>query len=270
MKKGFNQIDLVFSIAIIIFVVFLSIYYSSHFVSVPIEDFKSDELKHISIGLGDSVFKHSGVPDDWEWSSSVVKPGLLHYIYRTPVHLKEWNGTENNGVFVWTVINPDGKAYNSSIIVYDGNNTLDTELKDIVQNDSGFVEEVNVTFNVSVPADGEKLVYIYYSGDNITSVNYASLSGGNNTLNVTAISPEKKRGTSLSKMLALGNMTVSNVRDKIGIKLPFILSFQTHSRTWEYGYNRTGNNLAIDRRKLIYQNSTGHIEVGDAVAYVWR
>jgi|GEM_PF-1848111 len=271
MKKGFNQVDLVFAVVTIIFVVFLSIYYSSHFIQPSMNRARSLELKYLAKGLSDTVFNDMGVPEEWHWSSDFVKPSLGSYIYRVPVHLKEWNGTDNAGVLVFVYLETEEKAYNSSIIVYDGNQTLDTELKDKVDGDNdGFLEEVNVTFNVSVPAYGEKLIYIYYSRDNETSATYHSLSEENNTINITEISEERCVGLTTSKLNALGNVPLKEAREKFATEFPFRLKVEKSGENWEYGYELNEGNMALNTKKMIMQNSTGHIESVSAITYVWK
>lgn len=270
MRKGFNQVDLVFAVVIMIFVVFLSIYYSSHFIQPSLNRAKSLELKYLASGLSKTVFNDLGVPEDWQWSSDVVKPSLGFHIYRIPVHLKEWNGTDNDGNLSFVYLETNGNAYNSSIIVYDGNETLDTELKDMVDSDNdGFLEEVNVTFSVSVPADSEKLVYIYYSRDNQTSVSYQSLSETNNTLNVTELSAERYIGLTSSKMNALDDVPLKDAREKFGVDFPFRLEVGKIGG-WEYGYNLTDRATAVNRKKILLQNATGHLESVSAITYVWK
>ena len=271
MNKGFNQIDLVFAVVIIIFVVFLSVYYSSHFMQPSLNRARSLELKYLAKGLSETVFNDPGVPEDWQWNNDTVKPSLGSYIYSVPVYLKEWNGTDNDNVLIFVYLETEENAYNSSIIVYDGNETLDTELKDMVDSDNdGFLEEVNVTFNVSVPADQEKLLHIYYSIDNQTSASYSSLSETNNTLNVTELSVKKHLGLTTSKMSALGSVSLKDARDKFGVDLPFRLKVEKTGGNWEYGYNLTDRNTAVNIKKILLQNSTGNIESAGAITYVWK
>ena len=269
--KGFNQVDIALATGIIVFITFLSIYYSSHFIQPFISKSRSFELEYSSQGLFDTVFKDTGVPEEWQWSDGAVKPGLGEYIYRVPVYLKEWNSTDNDNVLLSVYLNTEENAYNSSVIVYDGNETLDTELKDVVDSDNdGFLEDVNVTFNVSVPADGEKLIYIYYSRDNETSVSYKSLSGAQNTLNVTVFSPEKCIGITASKMNAIQGIPLKEAREKFGLDYPFKLVVEKTGGNWEYGYNLTGNEISICRRTVLMQNSTGHVKSVGVMSYVWK
>ena len=269
--KGYNQVDLAIAVGIIIFVIFLSIYYTSHFVQPSINRAKFSEMKYLARGLSETVFNDLGIPEEWQWSDNVVKPSLGSYIYRVPVHLKEWNGTDNNDVMAFAYLETDENAYNSSIVVYDGNQTLDTELKNMVDSDSdGFLEEVNVTFHVSVPANEEKIIYIYYSRDNETSVSYQSLSDENNTLNVTKFSPEKLLGLTTSKLNALQSIPPQEAREKFGLDYPFRLVVKKTGGNWEYGHNLTDEETGVYRRKVLFQNSTGHIKSVSAITYVWK
>lgn len=254
----------------IIFVVFLSIYYSSHHLSPSINKASSIEIKQAAAGLSETVFNDIGIPSDWQWRSNFVKPSLGSYIYRVDVHLSEWNGTSDN-YFVSVFVDTDENAYNSSIIVYDGNQTVDTELKDIEDVDSdGFLEGVNITFEVFVPSNEEKIINIFYSRDNMTSVSYQSLIESENTLNVTSFLPEKRIGLTESKLSRISNISLSDSREKFGLEFPFLLRVRGNGIDWSYGYNNTGGGTSLNERKLIYQNSTGHIKSVSAIAYVWR
>ena len=271
MKKGFNQIDLAIASALTIFIVFLSIYYSSHFIQQETNKAKSLELKFLARGLSETVFNDLGIPENWEKGDNVVKPSLGSYIYRVPVYLKEWNGTDNNDVLVAVYLKTNEHAYNSSIIVYDGNESLSTELKNTVDSDGdGYLEEVNVTFHVSVPAYGEKLIYIYYSKDNETFVNYQTLTEENNTLNVTVFSEERIMDLTTSKLNALKNVPLKEAREKFGVDYPFKLVVEKVGGNWEYGYNFTSGDTSLFKRKILMQNSTGHINSVSAITYVWR
>jgi len=270
-KKGFNQIDLAFAVVIIVFMVSLSLFYVTNFFRPNISQMKSSEIRFLSRGLSATVFGDLGVPEEWQWSDNVVKPSLGSYIYMVSVYLEEYNGTDNNNVFDFVYLKTNENAYNSTIIVYDGNETLPTELKDKVDSDDdGFLEEVNVTFQVSVPAHGNKTLYIYYSRDNETSVSYSSFSEENNTLNTTVLSEEKTLGLTVSKLNALQSIPLIESRDKFGIGYPFKLKIKRTNGNWEYGYNLTGKEVSVTKRMMLFQNSTGHIENMEALTYVWR
>jgi len=270
-EKGFNQIDLAFAVIIIVFMTTLSIFYVTHFFKPKISEMKSSEIKFLSRGLSDTVFGDLGVPDEWQWSDSVVKPSLGSYIYRVPVYLEEYNGTDNNNIFDFAYLKTNENAYNTTIIVYDGNETLPTKLKDEVDSDGdGFLEEVNVTFQVSVPANSNKTLYIYYSRDNETSVSYGSFSEENNTLNTTIYSEEKILGVTTSKMNALQNIPLSEARDKFGIDKPFRVRIKKAGADWIYGYNSTGKEVSVTKKMVLFQNSTGHIKSVEAFTYVWE
>lgn len=271
MKKGFNQIDLVFAVIIIVFILFLSVYYSSHFIQSPLNRASSLEMKYLARGLSDTVFGDLGIPEEWQWSPYSVKPSLGSYIYRVPVHFHEWNGTDNSGVLGFVYLETEDKAYQYSIMVYDGNETLETELKDMVDGDSdGFLEEVNVTFNVTVPAYGEKLIYVYYSRDNETAASYSSLAEAANTFNVTLLSVEIQNGMTESKMNALSEIQLQEAREKFGFDYPFRLKVEKIGGNWEYGYELADRETSVNVKKIIFQNSTGHIESAKAITYVWK
>ncbi len=271
MRKGFNQIDLVFAVVITMFVVFLSVLYSSHFLQPVLNTGMSLEIKHLAKGLSDTVFNDQGIPEEWQWSGNSVKPSLGSCIYRVDLHLEEWNGTDNSGVTGFAYIETGENAYNGSIVVYDGNQTLEAELKDVTDSDGdGFLDEVNVTFNVSVPSYGEKIIHIFYSRDNETNFGYGSLPETNNTLNVTQISPQRYTGLTTSKMNALADMELKEAREKFGVDCPFRLAVEKTGGAWHYGYELTDRNTGVNRKKVLLQNSTGHVESVSAVTYVWK
>lgn len=270
MRKGFNQIDLVFAVMITIFLVFLSFFYTSHYIQPSLSTAESLKIEYLAGGLSETIFGDTGIPENWQWGQDFVKPGLGSCIYRVPVHLGEWNGTDNLDAFVFVYLDTEGRAYNSSVVVYDGNVKLDTELKDMSQDSFGFMDYVNVTFLVNVSSDSEKLVYIYYTGDNCTSAAYSTLSDDNNTLNVTVFSSEEYTGLTSSKMSALDAVDISEAREKFGFDYPFRLRLEKSTGDWEYGYNMTSLSTGVHRRKLLFQNSTGHIESASAITYVWK
>lgn len=271
MSKGFNQIDLVFAVIITVSLLFLSVFYSSHFIQPSLNRARSLEMKYLTRGLGDTVFGDAGIPEEWQWSPDSVKPSLGTRIYRIPVHLHEWNSTENAGVMAHVYLQTEKKAYEYSIVVYDGIDMLETELKDKVDLDSdGFLEEVNVTFNVTVPADGEKLIYIYYSRDNQTVASYQTLSENENTLNLTVMSAEFFTGLAESKLNALALMPFQEAREKFGFDYPFRLKVEKAGADWEYGYNLTERETSVNIKRILLQNSTGQIENVRAITYAWK
>jgi len=270
-RKAFNQIDLAVSVIIIVLMTSLALLYITSFLKPQISEMKSSELESLANGLSDTVFGDLGVPENWQWCSNVVKPSLGSYIYRVPLYLEEYNGTDNNNVLAFAYLKTNEHAYNTTLVVYDGNETLPVELKNEVDADNdGFLEGVNVTFQVSVPANGNKTLYIYYSEDNETSTTYSTITPKNNTLNITIFSEERYIGLTVSKLNALQEIPLMDARDKFGIDYPFELKVKKTSGDWVYGYNLTGKEVSINKRVMLFQNSTGNIESVEVYTYVWR
>ena len=262
--KGFSHVDLAVAVAIIVLIVGFILAYSSEFFLTSISLVKIVEIKNVAVGLSESIFNGLGIPEDWQWEENVIKPSLGNYIYRVPVFLKVYNGTDNNNVMIWIYLNTNENAYNTTFVAYDGDEKIPLEIKNYVDNDGdGFLEEVNLSFQISLAANENKTIFIYYSKDNETQASYSSVTETNNTFNITLFSPERILGLTVSKLNAFSKINKRKLRENFGVDKPFKVKIVSENEEWEFGYNLTNTEVAVEKKVLLFQNSTGDIKLDD-------
>lgn len=216
------------------------------------------------------IFETKGNLEEWS-EERWIRPGLSSPIYRREVFLEEWNGTNNTNVNVNISINLSEKAYSTSVIAYEGNKSLETDLENKVDIDNdGLLESSEVIFKVNVSSSSSKTIFIYYTKDENVETSYATLTPSNHTLNTTVFSSEKEKGVSISKLNRFKTLSYTEVKRKLGLDKNFRLELKNASVMWSFGKSLPdGENLATYQNKLLYQSGNGRINVVKGIAYIW-
>ncbi|MFB6088512.1 MAG: hypothetical protein ABEK36_01910 [Candidatus Aenigmatarchaeota archaeon] len=278
--KGFNQIDFAVGVSLIILMMSITVSYLTTTIVTPISTYSSSELRNKAENLNDVIFKTEGIPSKWQWKNTSVRPSLGTPFFKRTVHLSEYNGTDNSNRNVKIYVELDENAYHGSLVVYEGNKTLETNLTSMVDSDNdGFLEETYVIFNINVSANSEKTVDLYYSQENDTSFEYSNLEEDDNTLNKTVFSERRIMGISRQKLNSMYGMVYSTVKDKFDMERNFHLKIENDTSTlWEFGRRKDGGeylglpnetDVVLYPDNYIYQYKNGEIDNIKATTAVW-
>ncbi len=272
MHKGINQIDFAVAISVIIFLFAFTVSTVSDYYSIPIQSIDRSELRDQSVNMWDLFFFQEGVPSDWHVEEETIRPSLGGNIWKTRVHIKEYNKTggkynisvpidvgEENGV---------PKAWNGSIKAYHDGEPLMTDIK---SEENGFLGSFDVVFELNI-ADGEEMtVDVYYSQDRTTNASYGDLEKSTEaTVNITIFSERGIESVSGHKTDAIKEIETSDIRGMYGHVPRFNVSFDSSDRDFSHG-ERVPEEVSTERysRRILYQNKAGYIEIVDPEVVVW-
>ncbi|MFB6075692.1 MAG: hypothetical protein ABEK17_00970 [Candidatus Aenigmatarchaeota archaeon] len=278
-SKGFNQIDFAVGVSIIILMMSITVSYLTTTIVTPISTYSTSELRTKAENLNYVAFKTEGIPNDWHWLNRSIRPSLGSYIFKRRIYLEEYNGSDNLNKNIEINFDLDEKAYLNSLIVYEGNKSLPTHITNPVDLDNdGFLEEVDLIFQVNVSANSRKTLDLYYSKENDTNSHYSSLVPESHTLNITLFSERKVGSISGQKMEQLGKMNYMTAKDRFAIKRNFYLMVENKTSTiWEFGRRENNGYSGLPNRtdvilfsdNSIYQDDNGEIDSVKTITTVW-
>lgn len=281
--KGISQVDLAVAASILIVLFVFTVSHVSSYYSAPMQILETSKLRTYALNLGKTAFGNKGVPSDWHWKDGTTRPCLETVIWRVPVYLEEWNGTNysdpNPPLVVEVPIDPGttngvANAWNRSIKAYEDGNPLTTWVDAREPDNSGFLKQFNVTFEVSLGGHENKTVFIYYSQDNLTSASYTSLTptkkNKNVTVNITRLSERKLDGLTTYKPRALKDIPYQETKEKYGLERNFNLSVNSSPYSFSYGI-KIPKEVSVEHysNKVLFQNGTGFIKLASVEASVW-
>ncbi|MFB6215591.1 MAG: hypothetical protein ABEJ72_01260, partial [Candidatus Aenigmatarchaeota archaeon] len=267
-------------VSLIILIMSITISYITSSIVTPISTYSTSELRVRAENLNNVVFKTKGIPKNWHWLNRSVRPSLGMTLFRRKIHLDEYNNTNNTDKNVKVHLDLNDNAYRNSLIVYEGNRSLETNVKNVTDGDSdNFLEEADIIFKVNVSANSEKTVNLYYSRDNSTEHSYESLSAENTTLNKTVFSERKIDSISRQKLNSLRNMSYEEVRDGFAMERNFYLRVENEtSKIWEFGRKKNqtdyvdlpeGEDVVLFTNNMMYQRRDGKIKSIKTTTAVW-
>lgn len=271
-SKGNNQVDLAVAASILIIIFAFTASHISNYYSTPLQVTKSSELRARSMELEKLIFENRGTPPNWHWKDNTTRPGLGTTIWRVPVYLEETNGTSGT----WEIsasINPGfthglPNAWEGSIIAYRNGSALPT---DVQAGGSGFLSSFEVTFQTHMDANEEDTVFIYYSQDNMTNADRASLTGSrSHTLDVTVLPERDLEGVTGYRLESLGNLSFQEAKEKLGTKRNFNISLTRGNYEFSYGVPVPERASTYSySQNTVFQNKTGHIKIAESRVTVW-
>lgn len=271
-NKGFNQIDLAVAVGLMLGLMSFVVIYTNSLIVPQISEAQSAELRSTAKILADIAFADRGIPPDWPYKEP-VRPSLMEYVYVTPVHVVEYNNTNWNNVVVSVNLTVDEHAYNRSIRVYEGNVSLDTNLMDSGDNDGdGLLEWMNVSFRFNIGGREKKLFHVYYSQDNTTQATYVLLTQtANTTFNVTVLGEGRINGLTPLKLGRINGLNATYLRPRYGVRRSFRIEVtNVTGPTYAAGdILPLASGIAVNERRVISQNATGHINIVKATVWVW-
>jgi hypothetical protein len=175
-----SYVDFAVAVAFFLFFFGVVLMFSTNYFSNLSALTKTSEFRPISENFFNIFFNGLGLPTDWHENTSIipVKVGLMDYLYKVPINVKESNGTARTDEpitkRVFFDINCQNNSWNTTVRIYDEDwNEVDLELSDITFCTGQFLNQSNVTWKVNISANEVKNYYLYYSPNkNVTDPKY--------------------------------------------------------------------------------------------------
>lgn len=275
-EKGISQVDFAIAVSVLIVIFVFTVSHVSSYYSNAMQIIDTSKLRTAAFNLEKTAFEQKGVPPTWHWKGRTTRPSTGTTIYKMPVHLEEYNGTEDT----WTVrirnIDPGtsygvSSAWNGSIKAYSEGEGVKV---DVDTTEEGFLDQFDLLLkNIHMEPYEEKTVYIYYSQDNTTNSSYSDLTEDTDaTVNITLLSERSLQGLTPYKLESLKGKYLQEIKEKYDVERNFNLTVYDSQGEILYTYGVTipeGISVESYSNKLYYQNGTGHVKTVEAEATVW-
>lgn len=273
--KGINQIDFAVATGVMIIVFAFTLSHVSGYYSTSRQAIDSAELRTQAIGLWDTVFSQEGVPANWHWKERTTRPSIGGKIWKVPIHIKPGEGMSGDHVLSVTLepgdTNGVPNAWNESIIAYDGEEPLNSNIENEV-GDDGFLEKFDLIFEVDISGGESKNIDVYYSQDNTTDVEYYEGIEDPEDVpaNITVFSEMERASVSGYKADIVEEMNIEDLREKYGFRGGFNISFETGQTEFSQGEPVPPNtDVEIYSRSTVVQDRNGSIEKIEPRVVVW-
>lgn len=274
-SKGLNQVDFAVAAAIMVILFAFTIRQVSGYYSVPIQASDNIQMRSQARNLWEAAFAQEGVPPDWNQETNFTRPSMGDRLWKVPVYLKEYNGTGGNYAIRVPVEVGEAyrrpKAWNGSVIAYHNGEALPTDLDyNESQEESGFLNSFDVTFEININGLDERKVDVYYSQDSTVDVNHSNLDADNATVNITVVSEKGEKSISRHKATLMENMHVENISNAYGISHGFRMQFASTDGTVIIGKSVPDDvDVETYTESTLYQSKNGTVDVISPGVVVW-
>lgn len=227
-----SAIDLAISaglfIVFVAFLISLVVGYYQSFVGISVDA----ELRTVGLNIFNSLFGGRGSPTNWEDSVGVpFRIGLVGDLYKMPIVIYDTSGAVAHNISVNFTINFDSnclnKTWDTSIRIYNESNIehiFSFYNTSYCRSGSRFVNYTDIVMNLSLPANGKKTFYIFFSPERrINETNFTTIAFPSTSPNVRVINypAELLKSLSFSKLDAFRNLSYDDVLQTFGKQYKF-------------------------------------------------
>jgi len=229
-----SQIDFAFGVSLFIIFTALLMSYLIAYITNIAGSLSSSTMRTAAYDIYRAMFSGKGLPSNWEnYPYTPVRIGFVTDLYRMPIVVTETNATARSNITVNVSIaydlNCESRAWNSTVRLYDENNSMITaSLFNQSFCSDQYLNTADLAFNLTLSASQNKTFFVYFSSDKeVQPPNYTIMFSS--TPNYTGIVyPEEKFSSlSITKLGAIRNKTYEDVVQTLGGEYDFNLEIET-------------------------------------------
>jgi hypothetical protein len=190
----------------------------------------TSELRTVAYDIYNSLFTGEGVPSNWEDADfTPLKVGLATMLYRLPVRITDTGGAARSNATINITISFDpactNRTWNDTVRVYDSDNreqTFGMYNTSFCPSAGRYVNRSEIVLNVTLAANGQKTLYVYFSPDKaVLPPNYTMPFINSTNYTVIAYPEDELDVLSVEKLAKLRSLPYAEVVHTLGTDYEF-------------------------------------------------